>query len=298
MLVINKINPLKAKIGALKRKGLTIGFVPTMGALHEGHLSLMRRAGRETDIVVVSIFVNPMQFGPKEDYKRYPRPVQQDLHLCRSAGVDIVFSPSDKEIYPFTARPFRTSPQASDTLTRTFVDMYKLTETMCGKSRPGHFRGVLTVVNKLFNIVEPDIAYFGQKDYQQALVIKQMVTDLNMDVQVKVMPIVREKDGLAMSSRNKYLTPAERQEAICLYRALLKATELICSSRRPVSAVKIIGAMKGIINSVRHSRIDYIAVVDPQTLEPIKTITYRQVLIALAVYIGKTRLIDNFLICK
>lgn len=279
---------MKAKIDALKRKGLTIGFVPTMGALHEGHLSLMRRAGRETDIVVVSIFVNPMQFGPKEDYKRYPRPVQQDLRLCRSVGVDIVFSPSSKEIYP----------QASDTLTNAFVDVHKLTETMCGKSRPGHFRGVLTVVNKLFNIVEPDIAYFGQKDYQQALVIKQMISDLNMNVQIKVMPIIRERDGLAMSSRNKYLTPAERQEATCLYRAFLKATGLIRSNRHPVNSVKIIRAMKGIINSVSHSRIDYIVVVDPQTLKPVKTITYRQVLIALAVYIGKTRLIDNFLICR
>ena len=281
MMLITRISALKNQIHRLKSKGKTIGFIPTMGALHQGHLSLMRQSRQDNDITVVSIFVNPMQFGPKEDYKKYPRVLNRDIKLMRSIGADIVFVPQADEIYPSGFK--------------TYVNIDSLTDTLCGRSRPGHFKGVLTVVNKLFNIAEPDIAYFGQKDYQQALIIKQMVKDLNMNLKIKVMPIIREPDGLAMSSRNAYLTPEQRQQAVCLYQALNEAKRLIRNGE--MSASRITGAMKCIINQAGESWIDYVAIVDKKTLTDIKIIPLHQkILIALAVYMGKIRLIDNMVI--
>jgi len=276
MRVIRKIKEIKKIIDKLKREGKTIGFVPTMGYLHEGHLSLARQARKDTDIVVMSIYVNPLQFGPKEDFARYPRDLKRDINLAKSVGVDIIFAPCDKEMYP------------PDYV--TYVEVEKLTEGLCGRFRPGHFKGVTTVVTKLFNIVKPDIAYFGQKDAQQARVIEKMVEDLNMDIKIKVMPIVREKDGLAMSSRNVYLNPEERKRATCLYSALKKAEELISQGER--NARKIIAEMKKIVVKNGVSRIDYIEIVDAKNLEPLKELK-GEVLIALAVWMGNTRLIDN-----
>ncbi|MFA5794718.1 MAG: pantoate--beta-alanine ligase [Candidatus Brocadiia bacterium] len=281
MQIIRNISALKKVIRRAKAKGETVGFVPTMGALHEGHLSLMRQSRKDNDLMVVSIFVNPMQFGPKEDYKKYPRTLAEDVRRMKTVGVDIVFVPDVGQIYP---EGFQSCVNIGD-----------LADTLCGRSRPGHFKGVLTVVNKLFNIVEPDVAYFGQKDYQQALIIGQMVHDLDMNLRIKVMPIVREKDGLAMSSRNAYLSPNERSRAAGLNRALNEAKRLIRGGE--TSAARITGAMKRIINWYGKSKIDYIAVVEPETLSDIKTIKTRQkVLVALAVFIGRTRLIDNILV--
>lgn len=263
----------------LKSEGKTIGFVPTMGYLHEGHLSLARQAREDTDIVVMSIYVNPLQFGPKEDFQRYPRDLKRDVKLAKSVGVDIIFTPSDEEMYP------------PDYV--TYVEVEKLTERLCGQFRPGHFKGVTTVVTKLFNIVKPDIAYFGQKDAQQARVIEKMVEDLNMDIKIKIMPIVREKDGLAMSSRNVYLSSEERKKAVSLYLALRKAEGLISQGEREPE--KIIEEMKKILVKSGVSRIDYIEIVDSQNLKPLKKIKGK-FLIALAVWIGKTRLIDNTII--
>lgn len=282
MKIIRTINNLKKEIRQIKRKGLLIGFVPTMGALHEGHLSLMRQAQQETDIVIISIFVNPLQFGPKEDFKSYPRNLKSDARLARTAGVDIIFAPTVKEMY--------------QSHFDTFVDMSQLTNKLCGKSRPGHFRGVMTVVTKLFNIVEPDIAYFGQKDYQQALIIKEMVRDLNMNLKIKILPTVREPDGLAMSSRNQYLTDSQHINANRLYQALLKARQLILDGEN--NCGKIHKTMVSIIRSIPQSKIDYIEIVDPETLEGLKKIKQLPILIALAVYLDKTRLIDNIIICK
>lgn len=279
MKLISNISALKNKIREIKRQGKSIGFVPTMGALHEGHISLMRQARKDNDVVIVSIFVNPMQFGPKEDYKKYPRTIQADMKLMAPAGVDIVFTPQAKDIFPDGFR--------------AYVDMSGLTNVMCGKSRPGHFRGVLTVVNKLFNLVEPNIAYFGQKDYQQALLIKQMVRDLDMNLKIKVMPIIREKDGLAMSSRNAYLSPDERRQATCLSRALTKAKMMVIGSE--YSSKRIITEMKKVITREKPVRIDYIVIVNTDTLEEISVIK-QKVLIALAVFVGKTRLIDNLVV--
>jgi len=247
-----------------------------MGFLHEGHLSLIRRAKKDTDRVVVSIFVNPMQFGPKEDLKKYPRDLNRDLRLCRKEGVDIVFIPNAKTIY---ANGFST-----------YVDVGNLTETLCGASRPGHFKGVATVVAKLFNIVQPDIAYFGQKDAQQAIVIKKMVEDLNMTIKIKVMPIIREKDGLAMSSRNLYLSPQERKQAPSLYRSLKLAKSLYRNGERNSKNIK--KSMRNEILKHPHVKIDYVSIVDMKKLKPLNRIS-NKVLVAVAAKIGKTRLIDN-----
>ncbi|MFH1853964.1 MAG: pantoate--beta-alanine ligase [Candidatus Omnitrophota bacterium] len=263
----------------LKRKGKVIGFVPTMGYLHEGHRSLIRKARRDTDIVVVSIFVNPLQFGPKEDLEKYPRDPRQDLALCKRSGVDIVFTPYSKIMYP---KDFST-----------YVNVEGLTEGLCGASRPGHFRGVATVVTKLFNIVSPDIAYFGQKDAQQATVIKKMAGDLDMPVKIKVMPTVREKDGLAMSSRNAYLNPDERVKAIFLYKSLRLAGELY--KKGETSPREIITKMRKLLLEQKAITIDYISIVDPEKLVDVKRICGR-VLVAAAVRIGKTRLIDNIIL--
>lgn len=279
----------------LKLKSRTIGFVPTMGALHRGHLSLIRQARRENDIAVVSIFVNPAQFVPGEDFGRYPRPIGKDVACCRKEKVDFIFYPKAKDLYP---QDFKTS-----------VTVEQLSNVLCGKSRPGHFRGVATVVTKLFNIVHPDIAYFGQKDAQQAIIIKRLVCDLNIPTKIRVMPIIREKDGLAMSSRNTYLNQQERKDALVLFQSLNLAKNLIKKGERNTARVirsmreviatkksaKIDGSTSLTINLERSRRIDYISIVDPRDLKPVKKI-FNGCLIALAVRIGKTRLIDNTIV--
>lgn len=262
----------------IREEGRTISFVPTMGCLHEGHLSLIRQAGKDGDILIVSIFVNPTQFGAGEDYKRYPRGLERDKRLAKKEGVDILFVPSSREMY---LRGYHT-----------FVEVEKLSEPLCGRSRPGHFRGVTTVVIKLFNIVRPHIAYFGQKDAQQALLIKKMVDDLNMGIEVKVLPIVREKDGLALSSRNQYLNPEEHRAALVLYKSLQEAQRRLNSGER--DSRKVIRQIKAMIRKEKLARIDYISIVDGETLEDREKIEGK-ILIALAVWIGKTRLIDNLL---
>ena len=278
--LVRRIPELKKKIKQARQRRKVIGFVPTMGAFHEGHLSLMRRARRETDFLVISIFVNPLQFDPKEDLQRYPRQLKQDIALAKTAGVDLIFYPTSRQMYP--------------TGQETVLDIPSLTDHLCGRSRPTHFPGVLTVVNKLFNLVEPDISYFGQKDYQQALLIKKMAVDLNMNLKIKICPIVRERDGLALSSRNRYLSPSQRRTAPCLYRALCQARQLIKKDERSIP--QIIRKMRSIINAEKKTRIDYLTIVNPSTLTDLKRITRRPVLIALAVYVGRTRLIDNILI--
>ncbi len=279
MKIVRDIAEMQQLAETYRQEGKRIGFVPTMGYLHEGHLSLMRQARPRCDVLVVSIFVNPTQFGPNEDFERYPRDFERDERLCRQEGVDVVFYPTAEAMYP---QPYRT-----------YVNVEQLTETMCGASRPGHFRGVTTVVTKLFHIVKPHLAVFGQKDYQQSLVIRQMVRDLNFDITIVVAPIVREADGLAMSSRNNYLTPEERQQALVLYRSLRKAEELIEQGEQ--DAARILEVMQQIIAGAPDARIDYIVIVDGDTLEPVTRVKDNTV-IALAVYIGNTRLIDNTII--
>lgn len=260
----------------LKKQGKMIGLVPTMGYLHEGHISLVRRSVKENDFTVASIFVNPIQFGPKEDFKKYPRNFKKDETMLREAGVDALFYPTAEEMYP---DPYYT-----------YVQVEHLGDTLCGKSRPGHFRGVTTVVVKLFNIIKPDAAYFGQKDAQQALIIGKMAEDLNMDLKVKTMPTIREKDGLAMSSRNAYLSSSERKEAVVLYKSLLAAKRMINKGER--SAKKIINDVKALIRQKKAAAIDYVEISDAATLKSVKNIS-GDILIALAVRIGNTRLIDN-----
>lgn len=264
----------------LKKQGKTIGFVPTMGYLHKGHLSLAKQARKDSDIVVMSIFVNPTQFGPKEDFKKYPRDITRDRRLAKAAGVDVIFYPTVKAMYPEGYQ--------------TYVEVFELSKYLCGASRPEHFKGVATVVTKLFNIVKPDITYFGQKDAQQAIIIKRMVEDLNMDLKVRVMPTIREPDGLAMSSRNMYLSPTERKEALVLKNALQKAKDMVNSDEKDPK--KIIAKMRGIINSAPSSKIDYISIVDTENLRDVKSLKSGEILIALAVKIDKTRLIDNIII--
>ena len=279
MRLVRTICELRKVLSEVRSEGKSIGFFPTMGALHEGHLSLMRAARKETDFLVISIFVNPSQFGPSEDFAEYPRDLEGDLEKAEEVGVDLVFAPGADEMYP---EGFAT-----------FGVQERLTHRMCGLSRPGFFRGVTTVVAKLFNLVGPCVAYFGQKDYQQSVVVRQMVRDLNMEVEIKVLPTVREADGLAMSSRNKYLKPTERQEALCLYKALNEAKALVAAGES--KSEKIIEKMKEIVARAPSAKIDYIVVADPENLEDIETFKGRT-LVALAVWIGKTRLIDNMLI--
>ena len=261
-----------------KLKG-TVGFVPTMGFLHEGHLALVRRAKAENSAVIVSIYVNPAQFGPREDFGAYPRDLDRDLELLRKEGTDIVFVPSDDEMYP---------PGFS-----SWVDVEKVTERLEGASRPGHFRGVATVVAKLFNIVQPTRAYFGQKDAQQVVVIKRMVADLNMKIEVVVVPTVRESDGLAMSSRNIYLSPKERQAATILFKALTLARQLRKGGEK--DAEKIRRQMTALIQKEPLAQIDYVSIADAETLEELDLLD-RPAVASLAVRIGKTRLIDNILL--
>jgi len=279
MKVIEKINDMKKISKDLILNGKSIGFVPTMGYLHEGHLSLVRKARKENEIVVVSIFVNPTQFGPNEDFDKYPRDTDRDLKLLQNENVDFVFMPSVEEMYPEGYA--------------TYVIVERLTEVLCGKSRPGHFRGVATVVTKLFNIVKPTRAYFGQKDAQQFRVLKRMVEDLNMDVEMVEAPIVRESDGLAMSSRNVYLSPEERKQAVALFETLNLAKKAIENGERDAEKVKKL--MRENISKYDKVIIDYIEIVDEKNLTPLSKIEGK-VLIAIAAFVGKARLIDNIIV--
>jgi len=279
--VVADIAPLREAVAEARRCGRTIGLVPTMGALHAGHLSLIQAARLETGFVVVSIFVNPTQFGPNEDFNRYPRPLERDLELCRAAAVDVVFHPQPEVMYPPGYR--------------TFVEVTGLQDVLCGAARPGHFRGVATVVLKLFNLVQPDRAYFGQKDAQQVRILQQMVRDLNVPVEIRVCPIVREADGLALSSRNEYLEAEERRRATVLYRALTEARRRIEAGERDAAVVQ--QTMKEQIACTPGAVLDYAAVVDADSLQALdRIVAERPVLLALAVRFGGTRLIDNLLI--
>lgn len=276
MRIIRSVVQLRRVLNAVRRCGQTIGFVPTMGGLHDGHAALMRRAKKDNDLCVVSIYVNPKQFAPHEDFRRYPRDLRRDLTAARKEKVDIVFFPSDNVIYPKGYL--------------TYIDVEKLSRALCGKFRPGHFKGVATVVAKLLNIVQPHVLYLGQKDAQQAVVLKTMVRDLDLPVAVQVVPTVREKDGLAMSSRNVYLSADQRRQATVLYRALRLAKARVAAGER--SASSIVRLITQIIRRESGGKIQYVACVDALTLKPFKTLK-GWVLIALAVFFGPTRLIDN-----
>jgi len=276
MKIIKKIAEMQNASQRLKKIGKKIGFVPTMGFLHNGHIALIRKGKSLSDFLVVSIFVNPLQFGPEEDYKRYPRDIERDRKIIEDAGADILFLPEVKEMYP---DGFETS-----------VEVSKLSEHLCGKSRPGHFKGVATVVLKLFNIVMPDIAVFGKKDYQQYIIIEKMVRDLNLRVKIIPHPIVRERDGLAMSSRNVYLNDEERKSALCLIDSIKLAELLLKKGIRDTSF--IINELRKKISSYPYTKIDYISIVDPYNLRDVKTIDGK-ILLALAVFVGRARLIDN-----
>ena len=281
MQVISQIAQLKQVVRAAKANGKSVGLVPTMGYLHEGHLTLMRRAKDEQGFVIATLFVNPLQFGPQEDYADYPRDLARDCELAESTGIDVLFAPSVDEMYP-----------GGKGKTLTFVDVEKITAPLCGASRPGHFRGVATVVSKLFNIAEADVAYFGQKDAQQVAVIRRMAEDLNMNVKVVAVPIVRESDGLAMSSRNKYLDQGQRQAALVLSRSLAKAAVMLEEGER--DSALILATVRELICQEPLANIDYVSLVDPLTLESLESID-NQALLALAVRFGKTRLIDNLI---
>lgn len=278
MKIVGTVKEVREQVKEWKKQGLSVGFVPTMGYLHEGHKSLMDAARKGNDKVVVSIFVNPMQFGPTEDLATYPRDLDHDAALCESAGVDLIFHPEAEEMYE---KDFCS-----------FVDMTGLTEGLCGKTRPIHFRGVCTVVNKLFNIVTPDHAYFGQKDGQQLAVIKRMVRDLNMDIEIVGCPIVREEDGLAKSSRNTYLSSEERKAALILSKTVALGKELAKTEK---DANKVVEAMKKNIETEPLAKIDYVEAVDALSMAPVEKLE-GTCMLAMAVYIGNTRLIDNTLI--
>jgi len=276
MKVAQTIQAVRQSVKAAKNDGKRIGLVPTMGALHVGHVSLIERAIERCDFVVVSIFVNPTQFGRGEDYEKYPRPVEADLEICEKAGVDLVFNPSPEVMY------------GAQSFTRVTVE--KLTEPLCGRSRPGHFGGVTTVCAKLFNIVLPDVAYFGQKDAQQAIVIKRMAADLNMPLEIVVCPTVREPDGLAVSSRNKYLSERQRKEAANIYKSLTMCKEMRLAG--VADAKEIIDAMREILEQIDGGEIEYVEIVDTETLRSVDEIEGK-VLAAVAVRLGPARLIDN-----
>jgi pantoate--beta-alanine ligase len=277
--LITSIAELRSVLSSARKAGKRIGLVPTMGALHEGHLSLVRASKTQCDCTVVSIYVNPSQFGPQEDLSKYPRTMPADLDALAALNTELVFAPGDKEMYPAGYC--------------TWVEVGAVAEALEGQCRPGHFRGVASVVLKLFNIVQPDAAYFGQKDYQQALVIHRMVEDLNVPVEIRVCPIVREPDGLALSSRNRYLSPQARDRALVLWKSLQLAGELVAQGER--SAEKITAQMRKVILTADDARIEYIALVESETLQSVSIITGRT-LAALAVKIENTRLIDNCLL--
>ena len=276
MIAVKTVAGVKKVIDAQKRRGKSLGFVPTMGALHAGHLSLVKKARKDCDFVTVSIFINPTQFSPKEDYKKYPRTTKEDLRQLRKIGVDLVFCPEPEHLY----------------LKGNSVMVYEhvLSQGLCGKSRPYHFAGVATIVAKLFNIITPDIAYFGQKDYQQAQIIKRLARDLNFSVKIEVLPIVRDRDGLALSSRNRYLNDRARIDAAAIYEALRHTQGVYRRGERSVKT--LLRQARAIIAKKNRLKIDYIKIIDPDTLREVKKINGNVVLI-LAVYVGKIRLIDN-----
>jgi pantoate--beta-alanine ligase len=274
MKVVKTVDQVREVVNPIKGKK-SIGLVPTMGFLHQGHLSLIEKAKEDNDFVVVSIFVNPTQFGPGEDFDNYPKDLESDFEKCRDLGVDLIFNPGVDDMYDKH---------------RTYINVEEITEQLCGKSRPIHFRGVCTVVSKLFNITKADRAYFGQKDAQQLAVIKKMVKDLNFDIEIIGCPIVRQEDGLALSSRNKYLSEKERKDALVLYKAIEKAKSII---KKGIFSKEIIDAMTEVIEEVDYAKIDYIQVVDSEFLQEVDKVE-DDVLVALAVYIGPARLIDNF----
>ncbi len=276
MKIVKSIDELRKDLKGYKLEGKSIGLVPTMGFLHEGHASLIRKARAENDIVVVSDFINPIQFGPKEDLKTYPRDLESDSKLCENIGVDFIFAPEASEMYHDR---------------KTFVDIEDMSNNLCGAKRPGHFRGVCTVCTKLFNITGADRTYFGQKDAQQVAIIKKVVFDLNIPIEIIPCPIVREDDGLALSSRNTYLSDKERKAALCLSKAIFKGEEL---AKNGASVSEVLEKMKEIISSEKLAKIDYISAVDLATMKDSKDFADDR-LIAIAVFIGKTRLIDNFI---
>jgi pantoate--beta-alanine ligase len=277
--LVTTVAQLREDIGAARRAGKRIGLAPTMGALHDGHLSLVRTAAAECDYTVVSIYVNPSQFGPREDYAKYPRTLENDLALLAGCRTNLVFAPDNQEVY---------LPEHA-----TWVEVGTVAEPLEGLCRPGHFRGVATIVLKLLNMVQPNAAYFGQKDYQQALVIRRMATDLDVPVAIRICPIVREPDGLAMSSRNRYLSPAARQRALVLWKGLQLAAKLAADGQRNAEAIA--AQMRAVIETAADARIDYVALVDPETLQQVETLA-GPTLAALAVKIENTRLIDNCLL--
>jgi len=276
MQVVHTVAGVRRRVRAARREGGRIGLVPTMGALHEGHLALVRAAKAETDFVVVSIFVNPTQFGPGEDLAAYPRTLERDRVACEREGVALLFAPSAREMYPAAYA--------------TYVVQEGLTERLCGLSRPGHFHGVCTVCAKLFNIVQPDVVFFGQKDFQQTVVIARMIRDLNLDLALRVVPTVREPDGLAMSSRNQYLTAKQRREAVCLWQALRRAEDLVRRGETDASVLR--QTMREVIEQASEARVDYVAIVNPDDLTDVASVRERAVA-AVAVRFGNARLIDN-----
>jgi len=276
MKILKAAAEMRAASRRTRRGGKRLGFVPTMGALHQGHLSLVQAAKAQSDVAAVSIFVNPTQFGPQEDFAKYPRTFERDCALLEKEGVEFVFAPSVDEMYPNGAV--------------TYVIVERLSEKLCGRSRPGHFRGVTTVVSKLFHIVEPDWAFFGQKDAAQVAIIRRMVRDLDMPVEIVVCPIVRQPDGLAMSSRNTYLDPQQRKSALVLYRSLMRVEEVFRSGER--NSAKLISAGKEVIAQEASARLDYLEVVDPDNLDFMPVIS-ADALVAMAAFVGTTRLIDN-----
>lgn len=280
MRIIESIVEMQQLAESIRREGRTIGFVPTMGFLHEGHLSLMKKARTECNVVAVSIFVNPTQFGPNEDYDRYPRDSEGDKKKCESVGVDVLFTPATSEMYSKTGM--------------TTVNVENISDILEGQIRPDHFRGVATVVSKLFNIVKPHKAYFGQKDYQQCAVIRRMVEGLNMDVSIGALPTIREKDGLAMSSRNAYLSPEQRRAASCLFRALSAGQKMITSGERQTEKIK--QGMRDVILSEKEATIDYVEIADPETLTPAPKLIHTGIVLLVAVRLGSTRLIDNLIV--
>lgn len=279
ILIENTVKKVRETVKEWKSQGLTVGLVPTMGYLHEGHQSLIKKAVNENDRVVVSIFVNPIQFAPNEDLETYPRDLEKDSLLCNSTGADLIFHPQPEEMYP---GGFSTQ-----------VVMNNLTAELCGKTRPTHFSGVCTVVSKLFNIVKPDRAYFGEKDAQQLAIIRRMVKDLNFDIEIVGCPIVREADGLAKSSRNTYLNSSERKAALILSKSIELGKKMVADGEK--SSQTVINAMTDLIKTEPLAKIDYVSIVNAETIEPVDTIS-GEILTAVAVYIGKTRLIDNFMI--